>query len=109
MAISSNLLAIESKKTKETIKAFLKKFVSLSVLKAYIRTKLFLHFSVCSPLMFGFSNLEKTFANFSSDFLPGINFRENRPKSRNSRKFQPAKVFALKVTTLWPLLSLDTL
>ena len=59
-----NVLAIDNKKMKETIKAFLKKFVSLSVLKAYIRTKLFLHFSLCSLLIFGFSNLEKTFAIF---------------------------------------------
>ena len=38
-----------------------------------------------------------TFANFSSNFLLGINFRENGAKSRKSRKFLPAKFSALKV------------
>ena len=38
-----------------------------------------------------------TFANFSFNFLLGINFRENGLKSRKSRKFLPAKVSALKV------------
>ena len=95
----SNLLAIESKKMKETIEAFLKNVH---------RTKLFLHFFLCSNLIFNFSNFEKTFAIFRKVYfsrkqlfenlpfncLPDINFRENGPRSRKSRKFLPAKVSA---------------
>ena len=49
----SSLLAIESKKMKETIEAFLKNF---------LRPKLCQHFSLCSYLIFDFSKFEKTFA-----------------------------------------------
>ena len=56
----SNLLAIESKKMKETIEAFLKNFH---------RTKLFLHFSLCSLLIFNFSNFEKIFAIFEKVYF----------------------------------------
>ena len=41
-----------------------------------------------------FRGFKITFANFSLNFLPGINVRENGPKSRKSRKFLPAKVSA---------------
>ena len=55
-----NSLAIESKKMKETIEAFLKNFH---------RNKLFLHFFVCSQLIFNFSNFEKTFAIFGKVYF----------------------------------------
>ena len=38
-----------------------------------------------------------TFANFFFDFLLGINFRENGPKSRRSQKFLPVKVSSLNL------------
>ena len=63
----SNLLAIESKKMKETIEAFLKNFH---------RTKLFLHFSLCSLFIFNFSNFEKTFAILKKFIFCENNFRE---------------------------------
>ena len=56
----SNLLPIESKKMKEPIKAFLKNFH---------RTKLLLYFSLCSHLIFNFSNFEKTFAIFGKVYV----------------------------------------
>ena len=40
---------------------------------------------------------KKTFANFPYNFLLGINFRENDPKSQKSRNFLPANVSAFKV------------
>ena len=64
----SNSLAIESKKMKETIEAFSKNFD---------RTKLFLHYSLCSLLIFIFQSLKKL-----SRFLEKFIFREN-----NSREF----------------------
>ena len=103
----SNLLDIESKKMKETIEAFLKNLFYCLSWKYTLGLNYFYTF-LCVPFLFSvFPTWKKlsrclksiffpkiTFANFSSDFLPGINFRENRPKSRNSWKFLPAKVSA---------------
>ena len=63
MAISSNALAIESKKTKETIEAFLQNFH---------RTKLFLHF-FCVPTLFSIFQALKKLSRFLEKFI----FREN--------------------------------
>ena len=85
----SNLLAKESKKIKETIEALL-----------FIFPPYFLVFKLWKNFCGFWKNLfvaKITFANFSFNFLPGINFRENGRKSRKSRKFLHAKVSALKV------------
>ena len=107
---------------KETIKAFLKNLFYCLFWKHTLGLN-YLYTFLCVPFLFSvFQTFKKTkknswfwkslffekltFANFSSNFLIGINFRENRPKSQKPQKSLPARVSALKVDvhfrrTLW--------
>ena len=87
---SSNLLAIESKKMKETIEAFLKNLFYFLSSKHTLGLNHFYTF-LCVPFLFSIFKTWKKLSRFLD------NYCENMPKSRKSRKFLPAKVSALKV------------
>ena len=51
-------------------------------------------------LKFSMISREKNFAFFCFEISPGINFRELGSKTRKTRKFLPAKISALKVSSV---------